>query len=146
MHVRKRIRDAIVGLLSGLTSTGDRVWNSRSFQITTDRLPSISVFTTEEEIERVTLAAPVRIHRMMSVVIEVHAVRSEVVEDVLDQCAGEIETAMAGVITIDDHQLPAQLTTVSFATLDEGEQPLGVLRMVYRIPYSTNEATPDTLN
>jgi len=145
-HARARIRKLVAAKLTGLASTGDNVFPSRSFPLTREKLPSISVYTPEETVTSLTLATPVRLHREVSVFIEVHALQDAEVEDVLDTCALEIEVAMSQDFVLDEHQLSTQLQATTTQTLDDADVPIGVMRMIYLIPYSTTEATPDKLN
>lgn len=146
MHVRARLRYAVAALVTGLVPTGNRVYRSRAFVLSRDQLPSLSVYTPEEEVLSVTLEEPSTIQRNLTVVIEGHAEKDDLVEDILDEIALAVELAMAASITVDAIGLPAQLLTTSTQIIDEGDIPLGVIRLTYQIPYSTLETTPETLN
>ena len=61
-HLRKQIRDAAEQLLNGMTTTQDRVFNSRLFQVQQNELPcwNIKLGTETHDIEARTLEGNVR--------------------------------------------------------------------------------------
>lgn len=147
MHARKQIRDAIVALLQDLASTERRVYSSRLYSLDEKELPSISVFaidaTNDEVVTRVTLGG--MFHRECPIVIEGHALVDDDIDDVLDQLSLEIEVAMSAPITIGSRTLPAQLRTTSKDLIGDHERQVGLVRLVYLVPYVTQESTPDVL-
>lgn len=148
-HARKQIRDAIAQMVSNLPTTGDHVYPGRLYSLDDSELPSLSVFTideqTEEQVTRVTLGSPPKIHRDCPVIIEGHAKVDANIDDVLDQISLEVETAMAGVLQIGQRMLSTQLRTIGKSLLDDGEDQIGIVRLVYLIPYITAETTPHIL-
>lgn len=143
-HARKQIRDAVSALLTGLSTTGQRVYPSRAFSLEESELPSISVFTANEAVTRTTMA-PIRYHRDLEVIIEGHAVADELVDDSLDQISAEVEVAMSGALVADGVTLSTQLLSTASSLSGEGESQVGVIRLTYTIPYSTLESTPESL-
>ena len=57
-HVRKQIRDAVVTALTGLSTTGSRVYKSRIYPLETGKLPGLAIYTKSEEIQNNTIGAP----------------------------------------------------------------------------------------
>lgn len=145
MHARAQIRAAVAALLGELQATGRRVYPSRVWSVNDEELPSLSVFTTEEAVTKTTLSRPVRYHRDLTTVIEGHALADEQVDDVLDQIASEVETAMAAALVVDGRELSTQLTSTTFELSGDGETQIGLVRLQYTIGYSTLETTPDSL-
>jgi hypothetical protein len=151
-HARKQIRDAVSVLLANLSTTGSRVYPSRVYSLDADELPSVSVFTVDsgndESVTRVTLGssnqAP-RFHRICPLIIEGHAKVSDDVDDVLDQISLEIEVAMSAPLTIGSRTLSAQLQSTGKELIGDSEDQIGIVRLLYTVPYVTAENTPDVL-
>ena len=52
-HVRKQIRDRLVTLLTGLATTGSRVYKSRVYNLApTYELPCLLIYTLEEDVTK----------------------------------------------------------------------------------------------
>lgn len=151
-HARKQIRSAVTTMLTGLATTGSHVYPSRVYSLDDSELPSLSVFTVdagnEESVARVTLGSsgsPPRFHRVCPLIIEGHAKVSDDVDDVLDQISLEIEVAMSAPLTIGSRTLPAQLQSTSKELIGDSEDQIGIVRLLYTVPYVTAENTPDVL-
>lgn len=148
-HVRAQIRQGIAQVLTGLNKTGSRVYPSRMFSLDESDLPSISVYTTDEaspeEITKVTLGTPSRLHRNLPLIIEGHAIVDEKIDDELDQIALEIEVAMGAPFSIDSHALAVRLVSTQMIISGDGDAQVGVVRLLYSISYSTLETSPDSL-
>jgi hypothetical protein len=144
-HARSQIRAAIAQMLTGLELTEGRVFPSRIFSLDESQLPSISVFTTEEAVTRISLNKPPRVHRDVTVVIEGHAMVDESVDETLDELASQIEQAMSVEIQASGVVIPASFKSTVTEFSDEGEQQIGVVRLTYVASYSTLETTPQTL-
>ncbi len=151
-HARKQIRDAVASMLADLQTTGSRVYPSRVYSLDESELPSVSVFTADvgnsEEVTRATLGSagnPPRFHRICPLLIEGHAKVSDDVDDVLDQISLEIEVAMSAPLTIGSRTLPAQLQSTTKELIGDNEDQIGIVRLLYTVPYVTAENTPDVL-
>lgn len=151
-HARKQIRDAVVVLVTDLDTTGRHVFPSRVYSLDDSDLPSVSVFTgdagNEEVVTKVTLGTTSKkplFHRVSPLIIEGHAKVSDDVDDVLDQISLEIEVAMSAPLTIGSRTLPAQLQSTTKELIGDGEDQIGIVRLLYTVPYVTAENTPDVL-
>lgn len=148
-HARKQIRDAVANLVSGLTTTGARVFPSRVYSLDETELPSLSIFmidvSQDEVITRITVGTPPRFHRQCPLIIEGYAVMDDAVDDVLDQIAAEVETAMAAPLIVGSRTVPAQLQTTSKELIGDNEGQIGIVRLVYSVSYVTAENTPEIL-
>lgn len=148
-HARKQIRDTVKTMVTGLGTTGRRVYPSRVYSLDEDELPSLSVFTVDsgndEIVTRVTMGSPARFHRTCPLIIEGHALVDENVDDMLDQISLEVEVAMSAPLTIGSRTLPAQLQSTSKDLIGDHEGQIGIVRLVYTVPYVTAENTPDIL-
>lgn len=148
-HARKQIRLGVAALLAGLPTTGRNVYPSRVYSLDDTELPSVSVFTIDvghdEIVSKITLGTPARFHRVCPLIIEGHAQVDQNVDDVLDQIALEVEVAMSAQLVIGTRTLFGQLQTTSKELIGDSESQIGIVRLLYTIPYVTAENTPDTL-
>lgn len=132
-HARQTIREAAATLLTGLSSTGSRVFQSRMVPQTT--LPCLLVTTNDEEITPGTIAN--LIERNLDLVV-VGISKASAADDALDTIAAEVETAMAGFA----YRNELQRIEVDF---DEAlEKPAGRIALTYRINYITAAGSPGT--
>jgi hypothetical protein len=148
-HARKQIRDAVVALLVDLATTGRNVYPSRIYSLDESELPSLSVFTVDEQSDEVvtkaTLGTPAKFHRVCPLIIEGHAMVDENIDDMLDQIALEVEVAMSAALVVGTRTLPAQLQSTGKTLLGDNEDQVGIVRLVYTVAYVTAENTPDVI-
>jgi len=57
-HLRKQIRDNVVTVLTGLSTTGSRVYASRVYPMAAANLPGLCVYTKSESVEILTMTPP----------------------------------------------------------------------------------------
>jgi len=144
-HARKTIREAVAGLVTGLTTTGSRVFQSRVYNVQETELPCLLVYTTGEQIEGDTLGEPRTLDRSLDLVIEGKAQAVADLDDLLDTIGEEVETAIGGTpalgINVDDTTIEA--VEISFS--GEGDKPIGSVLMRYKVLYRSNENAPGTI-
>lgn len=148
-HARKQIRDAVTAMLQGLSTTGANVFPSRVYSLDESRLPSLSVFTVDqgndEVVTKITLGNPPRFKRDCPLIIEGHGLVDDDIDDLLDQISLEVEKAMSGALTIGSRTLSALLQSTGKDLIGDSESQIGIVRLVYTVPYVTSETTPDIL-
>jgi len=141
-HIRKQIRKAAVASLTGLATTGSRVFESRIYPLDRAKLPGLLVYTTTEDSGRED--SPIELMRDV-VLLVVGVVRiSENVEDELDDVAMEVEIALdalglAGLAKI-YHGIQG---TVSTLEGDDADKPHGAIAMEFLYTYRTATGAPD---
>jgi galactitol-specific phosphotransferase system IIB component len=149
MHARKQIRDAVTVMVTGLQTTRANVFPSRVYSLDSDQLPSLSIFTgdsgNDELVSRITLGSPPKFHRVCPLIIEGHASAADDVDDLLDQISLEVEVAMSAVLTVSGKTINAQLISTSKELIGDAEDQIGIVRLLYTVPYVTSENTPDIL-
>ena len=136
-HARQQIREAVATLVTGLTTTGSRVFQSRFYRVQASELPALFIYSTDESIERETIGTGPYLRRELSIRIEGMAKALDNLDDTLDTIGEEVEDALGG-------QLPAgvddfRISSVSIDYSGEGEQPVGVIRMDFVARYQTAE-------
>ena len=101
-HLRKQIRERVATMLTGLSSTGSNVFQSHVCSLENDDLPSLCIYTKEEEIE-VGASGVLRVyHSTMILIVDGYAQKSSNLDDQLDQIGIEVQFAMAGDIDINN--------------------------------------------
>lgn len=140
MHARQAIRQAAAAAVTGLASTGARVFQSR--MRAQEALPCLLVTADDERIDRADMDALEE--RELEVVILGVAKAAADVDDALDTIAEEIETAIGANNTLGGRVKRMHLAALRPEFDDELEQPVGLIRLTYRCTYFTNAGVPGT--
>jgi hypothetical protein len=143
-HLHKQIRAALVTKLTGLTTTGARVYANRLQPMQDANLPGLRIFAAEERSEPVTLADPHVQSRELVVVIEGCSKKVSGLDDELDLISKEVETALAAGITVGTANLAAYYTGMNYDD-EQLDKPVGVKRMTFSIPFRAMSNAPDVL-
>jgi hypothetical protein len=101
-HQRKTIRDQVVTTLTGLTTTGSNVFNSRVYPNEQSKLPLLNVYTLSEASE---LDATGGLLRTIDLAVEGFAQANSNIENTMDTIAKEVEEALGA-----DHTLNGTCT------------------------------------
>lgn len=144
MHAREVLRDAVAALVTGLTTTGARVYQSRVYPLESTELPCLLVYLGDEAIEYLTMDNPRMQERRLDIIIEGHAVANADIDEVLDDMAEQIETAI-GAAPVLYNTAGVMLTSVTHDSNGSGNQPAGIVRLTYMALYCTDEANPQTI-
>lgn len=145
-HVRTSIRTAITTRLTGLTTTGARVYPSRVHPLMDSNLPCLRVYLDEEDVSTESMAADVFLDRSATLKVECCGKAVSSLDSTLDTMLAEVETAMGnGDATfgnlIKSRPLPQSITV----DLDDGlEKPVGILTVNYLVNYFTAASNPAT--
>jgi len=144
-HARKQIRDALASRLSGLSTTGARVFSHRYHEFNDDELPGLRVYAESDEVLGQMMGG--RQHRRVQFVVEACAKVLTTLEDTLDQIALEVEAAIGAENTLGG--LVKGGTNYEgigdFNVQHEGEKPVGVWPLRFTADYDTDAATPQTI-
>lgn len=144
-HVRQQIREAFVTLVTGLPTTGPRVYPGRVRPLGSGHEPCLLVYATEESAERETIGQNPLLARAVLVAVEgrVSVSSARDAEDHLDTVAVEIETRVAsssprlGGLAHD-----VVLVSTRIVAAATGERHEGEIRLLYRVTYATRAAVP----
>lgn len=138
-HVRKTIRDKIVTLVTGLSTTGTNVFRSRVYPLESAKLPGLTVYTLDEDSQIITMGSTGnnRMDRVVEIAIEGYARETSNLDDKLDQIALEVEEAIAADDTLTGSAKKAELVKTNITMLGDGNQPIGAIRLLYEIQYNT---------
>ena len=149
-HARQQIRDAVVTAVTGLSTTGARVYPSRVHPLAKDFAPSLLVYTGDEEIEAHGQGRPVSLMRSLEVIVDGRAgdVDAAAMEQKLDAIANDVEAALGvatGTAPLGGLVLNMQITGIEVERDGEGDRPMGAVRLAYSILYRTADAAPGTI-
>src|SRR5574343_361509 len=109
-HVHKQIRDAVKTALTGLATTGSRVWANRLQVMQDADLPGLRIYADDETSADLSMHAPGISERQLTLVVEAVVKAVSGLDDTLDQIAKEVETALAGTITVSGKPLDIAYT------------------------------------
>ncbi len=133
-HARQTIREAAATLLTNLTTTGTRVFQSR--MVPQESLPCLLITTNDEEITPGTISGMAE--RNLDLAVTGCAKAASNVDDTLDTIAAEVETAMAGFTYRNE------LTRLEVDFDEAVEKPAGRIVLTFRITYLTAAGLPGT--
>lgn len=143
-HLHKQIRGALVTKLTGLTTTGARVYANRLQPLTDTELPALRIYLDDEQSEVGTVHSPYLQERALNCSVEGCAKAASGLDDTLDLISKEVEIALSSGITIGSRTLPVFYAGMRYD--DEPlDKPVGIKRMQFSIPYTAMSNAPDAL-
>ncbi len=142
-HVRQQIREAVATLVTSLSTTGTRVFQSRTYPKQESQLPCLLVTTNEEAIAPGSVGT--RQERELTVIVRGVAKSAGALDDTLDDIAFEVETAMATDPDLGIGVAGMELRGISVDFDDETDKPVGVIDLNYRITYFTAAGSPGSI-
>jgi len=145
-HARKTIRGAVVTLVTGLTTTGSRVWSSRVYPSGPDAIPGLIVRTMAEDIAPGGTLGK-RVRRVLYLEIEGRVKPAEGEsdhDDQMDDICAEVETVVAADPILGGLAQSCALKSTRMSHSGEMERPAGSVVMTWEIVYYTLADAPGT--
>ena len=147
-HLRRQIRERVVALVTGLSTTGSRVFEGRAYPEEPSKLPCLLVYDRDEELEPATLS-PAGTRTMvsnLSINIEgyTQSGSGQAVLNSLAQIQKEVQAALAGDVTLSSLAGDSFLSSASVEVSSDGNKPTGTNVMTYVVRYGYTENAPDT--
>ena len=142
-HLRQSIRERIATDVTGLSTTGSNVFQSRFYPVEDASLPCLLVYTTSEESEVTEIASPRPMTRLLNVIIQ-GVVGATTPDDTLDDISKEIEVAMAGDVTINDLADNSFLSSTDIEFNADGAKPIGTVMLNYVVEYRNVDNDPES--
>ena len=142
-HIRQQIREQFATQITGLTTTGSNVYQSRVYNLETGDLPAIIVYTKSEDSEPNNFGTNRTMFRNLSLVCECYVKATTNFDDTLDTIAKEIEAAIAADITLNNLAKDVYIESTEIDYNGEGEKPIGVSVLTFDVLYETQEQNPD---
>lgn len=143
-HVRKQIRDALVTAVTGLTTTGSRVYRSRVYPLESGKLPGLCVYTKPEKVINSTITRPRTQMRQLEASIEAYLMTNTNFDNTLDTIAVEIEEAIYSNSALNALVKQINITGFEADYVGEGEKVVGVGKFNVEIIYSVRENDVET--
>lgn len=141
-HVRKQLREAVATVLTGLTTTATRVFQSRAYPVRAAELPCLLVYIDNETAEESTIDGGTDERRMV-VRVEGLAQANADLDDTLDLIAKEVETALGTAVSIASTTTLVGYTGAEIEIRDDLEKPTGSIVLSFEASLFTTG--PDTI-
>jgi hypothetical protein len=142
-HIRQQIREKFGTLLTGLTTTGSNVYQSRVYPLENANLPALIIYTKSEESEPIVIGVDRVMSRVLSVVVEGYTKATSNFDDTIDTISKEVEAAIAADRTLDGLTKDTYLESTEIEFNAEGEKPLGYVSLTFLTNYYVKEKAPD---
>lgn len=142
-HVRQQIREKVGTTLTGLTTTGSNIYESRVYPLEASNLPALVVYTKNEESEPIVIGTNRLSSRNLSVIVEIYAKTITNFDDTIDTISKEVEVAIAADTTLDGLSKDIYLESTEIEYNGEGEQPVGYATLTFLTNYYVQEQNPD---
>jgi hypothetical protein len=142
-HVRRSIREAIATAVTGLPTTGSRVFQSRVYALERTDLPALLVSSVQERVVDQSIGYPRLYERVVTISVTAIAAATADLDDTLDQICKEVETALGTQGVALGGGKVATLQSTSLYLISETEKPVGQAVMSYDVFYMTAENAPD---
>ena len=144
-HARAQIRNALVARLTGLATTGARVFASRFYVFDAATLPGLRIYADSEEKLGEHMGG--RQMRRVQFIVEAVAKQNATLDDTLDQIALEVETAIASEQTLGGLALGGVRYegVDDFRTDGSLEHPVGVWPLRFSADYDVDASAPGVI-
>jgi hypothetical protein len=142
-HARQQIREAVAIALTGLTTTGTRVFQSRMRPQGDAALPCLLITTDTEQID----TGPQTLQqRAITITVRGMAKAATTLDDTLDTIAAEVETAAHAAGTLAGRVAGGlQLRRIETDFDETLDKPVGVIVLEYMAVYFTNAGAPGAI-
>ena len=140
-HKRQSIRERVASTLTGLTTTGANVFQSRVYPIENTKLPCLLIYTREETSEPLVMNPPRTIEKVLSLVVEGYVKANTNFDDTIDTICEEVEEALFTDRLVNDLALDSFLVNTDISYNGEGDNPLGIVVMTFQITYHHTEGS-----
>lgn len=144
-HLHKQIRGAVVTKLTGLTTSGSRVYANRLQPLPDATSPTLLVTLDEETAEQATFHANPIYARELRLSVAAIVKATSALDDTIDLMSKEVEVALAAGITVGSRTLDVFYNGMSFED-EQSDKPVGIKRMSFTIPYTAAANAPDVLS
>ena len=142
-HLRQSIRERIATDVTGLSTTGSNVFQSRVYPVEDASLPCLLVYTTSEESEVTEIASPRPMTRFLNVIVQ-GVVGATTPDDTLDDISKEVEVALAGDVSINNLANNSFLSSTSIEFNSDGAKPIGTVMLNYVVEYRNVDNNPES--
>lgn len=142
-HVRRQIREATAAALTGLATTGSRVFQSRVYPLKDADLPCLLINTDDEQVEAENAVQGGELTRVLTLTVRGVAKDTATLDDTLDAIAEQVEPVLNGA-SLGGLVKRCTLDRIAVEMDDALEKPVGVITLTYSTLYFTSPAAPGT--
>lgn len=142
-HIRQQIREYFGTTLTGLSTTGSNVFESRVYPLENTKLPALVIYTKSETSEPIVIGTDRLISRELSVVVEGYCKTTTNFDDTIDTISKEVEEAIAADRTLGGLAKDTYIESTEIEYTGEGEQPVGYVTLTFLTNYYVQETNPD---
>ena len=144
-HARKTIREQVGTTLTGLTTTGSNVFQSRVYPLQDSNLPALLIYTKEETSEAIVMGNNRVLERELTLAVEAYVKTNSNSDDTIDLISKEIEVAIGTDTTLNNRAKDVFLVSTDINYIGEGENPVAVATFNFLVSYCTDENDPSQL-
>jgi hypothetical protein len=144
-HARQTIREQVGTTLTGLSTTGSNVFQSRVYPLQESNLPALLIYTKEESSEAIVMGSNRVIERELTLAVEAYVKTNTNSDDTIDTIAEEVETAIGADSTLNNKAKDVFLVSTDINYVGEGENPVAVATLNFLVSYCTDENDPSQL-
>lgn len=138
-HVRKLIRDNVVTTLTGLSTTGSKIYRSRVYPLAANKLPGLTIYTKSDASEYATNVRPRTLLRTLTVSVEAYVQAKTDYDSALDTISAEIEAALAVDVTRGGYAKDTRIISFDADYSGDGDIPVASAVFTVEVLYSTLE-------
>ena len=142
-HIRQQIREKLGTTLTGLTTTGSNVYESRVYPLENASLPALIIYTKSETSEPIVIGTQRLMSRELSVVVEGYAKATSNFDDTIDTISKEVEEAISADRTLGGLAKDTYIESTEIEYTGDGEQPVGYVSLTFLTNYYVQETNPD---
>ncbi len=143
-HVRQQLRTSVVTLLGGLTTTTDKVFDTRVSPLQDSELPGLLIGTEEDETEYLSAGTNPLIMWSIALSVAIAVKKTGTIERTIDEIEKEVLVKLATDHTIGGLAKGFTRESSSLALDGEGEKKVAIRTVIFNVQIATREATPDT--
>ena len=143
-HIRQQIREQVGTTLTGLTTTGSNVFESRVYPLSDASLPALIIYSKSETSSISTMGTGLGIDRTMTLTIEAYVKANLTFDDTIDTICDEVEVAMGTDPSLNGKVRFSYLESTDIDYDGDGENPIGYATMNYVVEYRTAQNAPST--
>ena len=141
-HVREQLRKAVATAITGLTTTGSRVYSNRVYQLNDSDLPCLMVMSGGDEVEALSMHHPYQQRRRTNIRIEATVKGKTGYDDTLDTICMEVEESISNASSSLVKGMYIEQTGIEFD--GSGEQPIARAIMIFYKDLYTESNNVDT--
>ena len=147
-HVKTQIRDEVARLLTGLATTGNRVYPGRVWPLERGHKPALLIYTDNSETEVVSQSPPRTMSTTLELQVQASALaREEDIDALLDTIEAEVAAKLGAASNDPAEPLKGLIKDLILSTAEKGleaeaETPVGALRLTFLVEFSWKENDP----